>query len=97
MFNVLKYENWVIVSKGTTSYKGYLKIILCPAHCDLESISSQELYRKVRSILNKLTPQKFGTLMQQILDLNINSEEKLKGVIDIIFEKVWFELLYCGR
>ena len=42
----------------------------------------------MRSILNKLTPQKFQTLMQQILDLEINTEERLKGTIDLIFEKV---------
>ena len=48
----------------------------------------QELYRKTTSILNKLTPQKFQTLLTQILQLEIDSEERLKGVIDLIFEKV---------
>lgn len=48
----------------------------------------QEVLKKVRSILNKLTPQKFQTLMQQILDLEISTEERLKGTIDLIFEKV---------
>ena len=48
----------------------------------------QEVLKKVRSILNKLTPQKFQTLMQQILELEINTEERLKGTIDLIFEKV---------
>jgi len=35
-----------------------------------------------------LTPQKFKTLIQQVLDLNIDTEQRLKGCIDIIFEKV---------
>jgi len=48
----------------------------------------QELYRKVRSILNKLTPQKFQTLTQQIIDLDIDTAERLEGAIDLIFEKV---------
>ena len=48
----------------------------------------QELYKKVRGILNKLTPQKFKTLIQQVLELNIDTEHRLKGCIDIIFEKV---------
>ena len=48
----------------------------------------QEVLKKVRSILNKLTPQKFQTLMQQILELEINTEERLTGTIDLIFEKV---------
>lgn len=50
--------------------------------------SLQELYRKVRSILNKLTPQKFQTLTQQIIDLDIDTAERLEGAIDLIFEKV---------
>ena len=48
----------------------------------------QELYRKVKSILNKLTPQKFQKLRDQMLELPIDTEERLSGVIDIIFEKV---------
>jgi len=48
----------------------------------------QDLYKKVRGILNKLTPQKFKTLIQQVLDLQIDTEHRLKGCIDIIFEKV---------
>ncbi|MEQ2157600.1 hypothetical protein GOODEAATRI_003374, partial [Goodea atripinnis] len=46
-----------------------------------------ELFRKVRSILNKLTPQKFNQLMKQVTDLTIDTEERLKGVIDLVFEK----------
>lgn len=47
----------------------------------------QDLFRKVRSILNKLTPQMFTQLMKQVTDLTINTEERLKGVIDLVFEK----------
>ena len=39
------------------------------------------------SILNKLTPQKFKTLLDQVLKLEINTEERLVGCIDIVFEK----------
>ena len=48
----------------------------------------QEIYHKLRSILNKLTPQKFQTLTQQISELEIDTLERLEGVIDLIFEKV---------
>eukprot|EP00066_Takifugu_rubripes_P022618 XP_011611884.1 PREDICTED: eukaryotic translation initiation factor 4 gamma 3 isoform X1 [Takifugu rubripes] len=54
---------------------------------DPEMLKTQELFRKVRSILNKLTPQKFNQLMKQITDLTIDTEERLKGVIDLVFEK----------
>ncbi|XP_070802001.1 eukaryotic translation initiation factor 4 gamma 1 isoform X4 [Pituophis catenifer annectens] len=54
---------------------------------DPENIKTQELFRRVRSILNKLTPQMFQQLMKQVTELSIDTEERLKGVIDLIFEK----------
>ncbi|XP_046730719.1 eukaryotic translation initiation factor 4 gamma 3 isoform X2 [Silurus meridionalis] len=54
---------------------------------DVEAQRTQELFRRVRSILNKLTPQMFTQLMKQVTDLTINTEERLKGVIDLVFEK----------
>ncbi|XP_051961475.1 eukaryotic translation initiation factor 4 gamma 3-like isoform X2 [Xyrauchen texanus] len=54
---------------------------------DPESQKTHELFRKVRSILNKLTPQMFSQLMKQVTDLTIDTEERLKGVIDLVFEK----------
>ncbi|XP_072522649.1 eukaryotic translation initiation factor 4 gamma 3 isoform X2 [Salminus brasiliensis] len=54
---------------------------------DLATQKTQDLLRKVRSILNKLTPQMFTPLMKQVTDLTINTEERLKGVIDLVFEK----------
>ncbi|XP_053728460.1 eukaryotic translation initiation factor 4 gamma 1-like isoform X1 [Synchiropus splendidus] len=50
-------------------------------------VQTQELFKRVRSILNKLTPQKFQQLMKQVLELSIDTQERLKGVIDLIFEK----------
>lgn len=41
----------------------------------------------MRSILNKLTPQMFNQLMKQVTDLTVDTEERLKGVIDLVFEK----------
>ncbi|KAF4076278.1 hypothetical protein AMELA_G00212570 [Ameiurus melas] len=54
---------------------------------DPENIKTLDLFRRVRSVLNKLTPQMFQQLMKQVTDLNIDTEERLKGVIDLIFEK----------
>lgn len=47
----------------------------------------QELYKKFRGILNKLTPQKFDTLMEKVKTLEINTQGRLEGVIDLVFEK----------
>uniref|UniRef100_A0A8C5GC40 Eukaryotic translation initiation factor 4 gamma 1-like n=1 Tax=Gouania willdenowi TaxID=441366 RepID=A0A8C5GC40_GOUWI len=42
-------------------------------------------------ILNKLTPQKFPELMKQVSELTIDTEERLKGAIDLISEKAILE------
>ncbi|KAL7400529.1 hypothetical protein ABVT39_013470 [Epinephelus coioides] len=54
---------------------------------DAENLKTQDLFKRVRSILNKLTPQKFQQLMKQVTELTIDTEERLKGVIDLTFEK----------
>lgn len=45
------------------------------------------LCKKVRGILNKLTPEKFDPLLEQLQALNINNSEKLSNVISLVFEK----------
>jgi len=56
-------------------------------NADSAEAKNEQVFKTVRGILNKLTPQKFAPLVKQILDLDIDSEDRLKGVIDIIFEK----------
>lgn len=46
-----------------------------------------DLVKKVRSIVNKITPEKFDKLMGQVKDLKIDTQEKLEGVINLIFIK----------
>nr|XP_013189288.1 unnamed protein product [Amyelois transitella]XP_013189289.1 unnamed protein product [Amyelois transitella] len=52
-----------------------------------EECKTQELYKKFRGILNKLTPQKFDTLLDKVKTLEINNQNRLEGVIDLVFEK----------
>ncbi|XP_075212350.1 eukaryotic translation initiation factor 4 gamma 3-like isoform X3 [Lycorma delicatula] len=52
-----------------------------------EDKKTQELYKKVRSILNKLTPEKFETLVNQVKALPIDTPERLEGVINLVFDK----------
>ncbi|XP_046725843.1 eukaryotic translation initiation factor 4 gamma 3-like isoform X3 [Silurus meridionalis] len=54
---------------------------------DPETQKTEELFRTVRSILNKLTPEMFNQLMKQLKELHIDTEERLKGVVNLIFEK----------
>jgi translation initiation factor 4G len=46
------------------------------------------LYRKFRSHLNKLTPENYEKIVEKVALLVIDTEERLSGCIDIIFEKV---------
>ncbi|KAJ0183840.1 hypothetical protein K1T71_000263 [Dendrolimus kikuchii] len=52
-----------------------------------EDYKTQELYKKFRGILNKLTPEKFDTLLDRVKTLEINNQKRLEGVIDLVFEK----------
>ncbi|KXJ04845.1 Eukaryotic translation initiation factor 4 gamma 1, partial [Exaiptasia diaphana] len=52
-----------------------------------EEKKTQETIRKFRGILNKLTPQKFQTLISQVLELDIDTPERLEEIINITFEK----------
>ena len=81
----LKAQNLVASLGATTHFKAVTINHVILFYC---LILFQEIYRKVRSILNKLTPQKFQTLTQQSSELEIDTLERLEGVIDLIFEKV---------
>ncbi|XP_052081892.1 eukaryotic translation initiation factor 4 gamma 1-like isoform X1 [Mytilus californianus] len=54
---------------------------------DEDELKTEELYKKARGILNKLTPQKFQTLVKQMSELEITSEDHLQGVANLVFEK----------
>ncbi|CAB3370045.1 Hypothetical predicted protein [Cloeon dipterum] len=53
-------------------------------------------FRKVRGILNKLTPEKFRKLSDDLLNTDLNSSKILKGVILLIFEKALDEPKYSS-
>ncbi|XP_049319894.1 titin-like [Astyanax mexicanus] len=54
---------------------------------EAEDLKTQEMLRLFRSILNKLTPQTFDRLIQHVTELAIDTEERLRGVISLVFEK----------
>lgn len=57
---------------------------------------NQAIFRKVRGILNKLTPEKFDKLTDGLLALGLDSTPILKGVILLIFEKALEEPKYSS-
>lgn len=46
-----------------------------------------KLYKQVRGVLNKLTPDNFESLKQHFKELPINTTKRLDKVIDIMFQK----------
>lgn len=54
------------------------------------------IFRKVRGILNKLTPEKFQKLSDDLLQTELNSGVILKGVILLIFDKALDEPKYSS-
>jgi len=52
------------------------------------------LGKKVTAILNKITPQKFQTLVVQFKELEIDTEEKLVLTMQLVFEKAVEEPAY---
>ena len=55
---------------------------------NIELDEMEILLSEVRNILNKLTPQNISKLTVDLLNLPITNEDRLKGCVDIIFEKV---------
>ncbi|XP_061178950.1 eukaryotic translation initiation factor 4 gamma 2-like [Saccostrea echinata] len=53
-------------------------------------------FRRVRGILNKLTPEKFDKLSLELLNVGIESQVILRGIILLIFEKALDEPKYSS-
>ncbi|XP_062547986.1 eukaryotic translation initiation factor 4 gamma 1-like [Armigeres subalbatus] len=58
---------------------------------DEDTKKTQELFKKFRSVLNKLTPDNFNVLVEQVKQYEIDTEERLDGCIKILFEKAIME------
>lgn len=54
------------------------------------------VFRRVRGILNKLAPEKFDKLSLELLNVGIDSQVVLKGIILLIFEKALDEPKYSS-
>uniref|UniRef100_A0A182JS41 Eukaryotic translation initiation factor 4 gamma 2 n=1 Tax=Anopheles christyi TaxID=43041 RepID=A0A182JS41_9DIPT len=69
---------------------------LRPQHGLTEEARIDSIFRKVRGILNKLTPEKFQKLSDELLKLDLNSSKILNGVILLIFDKALDEPKYSS-
>lgn len=62
-------------------------------HKNIDS-DEEELFRKVRGLLNKLTPEKFEKLSVEFCNLSIKNPKALKGIIVLILDKALTETAY---
>ncbi|URD89762.1 eukaryotic translation initiation factor [Musa troglodytarum] len=64
---------------------------------EIHKASDQEeaKQRQLKAILNKLTPQNFDKLFDQVKDVNIDNAVTLTGVISQIFDKALTEPTFC--
>lgn len=56
----------------------------------------EKVYRTVKGILNKLTPEKYDVLVEQTMQAGISTAEILQGVIKLIFDKAVLEPTFCA-
>uniref|UniRef100_A0A1D1YZ85 Eukaryotic translation initiation factor 4G n=1 Tax=Anthurium amnicola TaxID=1678845 RepID=A0A1D1YZ85_9ARAE len=60
-----------------------------------ESDEEETKQRKLKGILNKLTPQNFDRLFDKVKEVNIDNAATLRGVISQIFDKALMEPTFC--
>ena len=70
--------------KPLVDFSSIFHLFSLPSRCCLV----KEMLKQVRGILNKLTPSKFDKLLAKIQAMNIDTEERMDGVIKLFFEKV---------
>lgn len=61
-----------------------------------EEKKTDQLYKHVRVILNKLIPQNIDTLTNQMKAVSIDTKANLQGVVDLIVNKAIKEPVYSN-
>lgn len=61
-----------------------------------EELKTDELIKQFRSILNKLTPENFSTLVEKLKVLHIDTVDRLDTCISLVFEKAITEPNYAS-
>lgn len=59
-----------------------------------DDLKTFNIVSSVRGVLNKLTPEKFGKLIDMIKELDIDTPTRLQEVISLVFEKAVDEPCY---
>ncbi|XP_010904381.2 uncharacterized protein LOC105031583 [Esox lucius] len=54
---------------------------------DLETVKTEEMFEQMDDILYRLTPKNFHQLMKVVSAFHIDTEDKVKGIIDLIYQR----------
>ncbi|XP_019159200.1 PREDICTED: eukaryotic translation initiation factor 4G-like isoform X2 [Ipomoea nil] len=100
--NGVDADRW---QRGTAFQKGLMPSPQSPLQVmhkaekkyEVGSVTDEEQakQRRLKAILNKLTPQNFEKLFQQVKDVKIDNVTTLNGVISQIFDKALMEPTFC--
>ncbi|CAN4111904.1 unnamed protein product [Withania somnifera] len=100
--NGVDADRW---QRGTAFQKGLMPSPPTPAQImhkaeikyEIGKVTDEEQakQRQLKAILNKLTPQNFEKLFQQVKEVNIDNVVTLNGVISQIFDKALMEPTFC--
>ncbi|KAK2702923.1 eukaryotic translation initiation factor 4 gamma 1-like [Artemia franciscana] len=58
---------------------------------------AQDLKKAIRGRLNKLTPENYDKISKNILEMEVDTEERLSAMVQIIFDKVVDEPIYAPK
>lgn len=61
---------------------------------ETKSHKTEEPLRGLQEILNKMTPQNFEELVQHALNLSLDTEERLKAAVELIFDNFMSDECY---
>ncbi|KAH7427227.1 hypothetical protein KP509_10G035100 [Ceratopteris richardii] len=100
--NTVDSDRWQKMPGGQKGLIPSPQTSLPPVHkaekrYEVGKISGEEelKQRQIKGILNKLTPQNFQKLFEQVKEVNIQSAVTLTGVISQIFDKALTEPTFC--
>lgn len=92
----LQSNEEVVLKESENAWKPQTFVTNAPDDLPEDERKTAELFKAFRSILNKLTPENFSTLIERLKTLQIDTVERLDSCISLVFEKAITEVNYAS-
>lgn len=92
----LQSNEEVVLKEAENAWKPQMLTNTTAGELPEEERKTAELLKQFRSILNKLTPENFSTLIERLKTLQIDTVERLDSCISLVFEKAILESNYAS-